>query len=129
MTRTPRRTFICCWNAGDGETAIRVVRSAQARSRELTVIVPNQAKSAGTILLMGAHHILMGPTSDLGPVDPQFPTKSGLYSAKDLIAAAEHAEKALAENPESRYRSRSWPTSRPSWFSRLAQLCCAAQTW
>jgi membrane-bound ClpP family serine protease len=33
---------------GDGETAIRVVRSAQARCRELTVIVPNQAKSAGT---------------------------------------------------------------------------------
>jgi Serine dehydrogenase proteinase len=86
---------------GDGETAIRVVRSAQARCRELTVIVPNQAKSAGTILLMGAHHILMGPTSDLGPVDPQFPTPSGLYSAKDLIAAVEHAEKTLAENPES----------------------------
>jgi hypothetical protein len=86
---------------GDGETAIRVVRSAQARCRELTVIVPNQAKSAGTILLMGAHRILMGPTSDLGPVDPQFPTPKGLYSAKDLIAAVARAEKALAENPDS----------------------------
>jgi hypothetical protein len=86
---------------GDGETAIRIVRSAQARCRELTVIVPNQAKSAGTILLMGAHHVLMGPTSDLGPVDPQFPTEKGLYSAKDLIAAVEHAEQALAANPES----------------------------
>lgn len=86
---------------GDGETAVRVVRSAQARCRELTVIVPNQAKSAGTILLMGAHHILMGPTSDLGPVDPQFPTPSGLYSAKDLIAAVEHAERTLAQNPDS----------------------------
>jgi len=86
---------------GDGETAIRVVRSAQARCRELTIIVPNQAKSAGTILLMGAHHILMGPTSDLGPVDPQFSTPTGLYSAKDLIAAVGYAEKALAENPDS----------------------------
>jgi membrane-bound ClpP family serine protease len=86
---------------GDGETAIRVVRSAQARCRELTVIVPNQAKSAGTILLMGAHRILMGPTSDLGPVDPQFPTPKGLYSAKDLIAAVERAETTLAQNPDS----------------------------
>jgi membrane-bound ClpP family serine protease len=86
---------------GDGETAIRIVRSAQARCRELTVIVPNQAKSAGTILLMGAHHILMGPTSDLGPVDPQFPTPKGLYSAKDLIAAVERAEETLAKNPDS----------------------------
>lgn len=88
---------------GDGESAIRLVRSAQARCREFTVIVPNQAKSAGTLLAMGAHCILMGPTSDLGPVDPQFesPAGSGLYSAKDLIAAVDHAEKSIAENPDS----------------------------
>jgi hypothetical protein len=88
---------------GDGETAIRLVRSAQARCREFTVIVPNQAKSAGTLLAMGAHSILMGPTSDLGPVDPQFesPGGRGLYSAKDLIAAVDHAEKSIAENPDS----------------------------
>lgn len=88
---------------GDGETAVRIARSAQARCRELTVIVPNQAKSAGTLLVMGAHHILMGPTSDLGPVDPQFPMpgRPGLYSAKDLLAAVEHAEEAIEKNPES----------------------------
>ena len=55
---------------GDGEAAVRMCRSVQARCGELTVIVPNQAKSAGTLLAMGAHSILMGPTSDLGPVDP-----------------------------------------------------------
>jgi hypothetical protein len=88
---------------GDGESAIRLVRSAQARCREFTVIVPNQAKSAGTLLAMGAHRILMGPTSDLGPVDPQFenPGGRGLYSAKDLIAAVDHAERSIAENPDS----------------------------
>lgn len=88
---------------GDGETAIRLARSAQARCKEFTVIVPDQAKSAGTLLTMGAHHILMGPTSDLGPVDPQFPNPSGggLYAAKDLIAAVEHAEQAIAANPDS----------------------------
>lgn len=89
---------------GDGETAVRLVRSAQARCRELTVIVPNQAKSAGTLLAMGAHHIVMGPTSDLGPVDPQFripgADERGLYSAKDLIAAIDHAERAIATNSE-----------------------------
>lgn len=88
---------------GDGETAVRLVRAAQARCRELTVIVPNQAKSAGTVLTMGAHRILMGPTSDLGPVDPQFqsPSGGGLYSAKDLIAAVDNAEEAISANPES----------------------------
>ncbi len=89
---------------GDGETAVRLVRAAQSRCRELTVIVPNQAKSAGTIFVMGAHRILMGPTSDLGPVDPQFqdPTRPDLlYSAKDLIAAVDAADAAIAANPES----------------------------
>lgn len=88
---------------GDGESAVRLARSAQARCTQLTVIVPNQAKSAGTLLAMGAHRILMGPTSDLGPVDPQFqsPTGGGLYSAKDLIAAVDHAEQSIATNPDS----------------------------
>jgi hypothetical protein len=90
---------------GDGETAVRLVRSAQSRCRALTVIVPDQAKSAATILAMGAHRILMGPTSDLGPVDPQFllgrdPDRQ-LVSAKDLIAAVEQAERAVAANPDS----------------------------
>jgi len=88
---------------GDGETAVRLVRAAQSRCKELTVIVPNQAKSAGTILLLGAHHVLMGPTSDLGPVDPQLPQPNGrdLFAAKDLIAAVEAAETAIASTPDS----------------------------
>lgn len=85
---------------GDGETALRLVRSAQARCRELTVIVPDQAKSAGTLLVMGAHRILMGPASDLGPVDPQFQVGDALVSAKDIIAAVEAAEAAVQQHPD-----------------------------
>lgn len=89
---------------GDGEAAVRMVRSLQARCRELTVIVPDYAKSAATILAMGAHWILMGPASDLGPVDPQFFVGSGknvsLVAAKDIIAAVEKAEEAVANRPE-----------------------------
>ena len=85
---------------GDGETAVRLVRSMQVRCNELTVIVPDKAKSAGTILALGAHHILMGPTSDLGPIDPQFQIGSGLVSAKDIIAAVREAESAIQASPE-----------------------------
>jgi membrane-bound ClpP family serine protease len=87
---------------GDGEVAVRMVRSVQARCRELTVIVPDFAKSAATILCLGAHWLLMGPTSDLGPVDPQFQiaNTSGLVSAKDIIAAVETAEAAVAARPD-----------------------------
>ena len=86
---------------GDGETAVRLVRSAQARCRALTVIVPDVAKSAGTLLALGAHRILMGPTSDLGPVDPQFQLPDGsLVSAKAIIAAVQEASKEVQEAPD-----------------------------
>lgn len=66
---------------GDGETALRLVRQAQSRCAELTVIVPDQAKSAGTLFVLGADHIYLGPTSDLGPVDPQLLLPNGQLAA------------------------------------------------
>jgi len=86
---------------GDGETALRLVRQAQSRCKELTVIVPDQAKSAGTLFVLGADRILMGPTSDLGPIDPQFRLQSGAFaSGKAIIAAVEDAEKRIQANPQ-----------------------------
>lgn len=86
---------------GDGEVAVRLVRAAQARCKTLTVIVPDYAKSAATLLALGAHQILMGPTSDLGPVDPQFPIgEYDLVSAKDIIAAVERALDDVAARPD-----------------------------
>ncbi len=93
--------FLLYTPGGEGETAVRLVRSAQARCRELTVVVPDLAKSAGTLLALGAHHILMAPTSDLGPVDPQFQLPDGsLASAKAIIAAVEEASAKVQEAPD-----------------------------
>ena len=90
-----------CTLGGDGETALRLVRQAQSRCRELTVIVPDQAKSAGTLFVLGADRVLMGPTSDLGPIDPQFRLPSGAFaSGKAIIAAVEDAEQRIQANPE-----------------------------
>ncbi len=86
---------------GDGETAIRMLRSAQSRCRRLTVVLPDQAKSAATLFTLGAHSILMGPISDLGPVDPQFPFRGrGLVAGKDIIAAVDNAARAVQGAPE-----------------------------
>ena len=88
-------------HGGDGETALRLVRQAQSRCKELTVIVPDQAKSAGTLFVLGADRIFMGPTSDLGPVDPQFRLPSGAFaSGKAIIAAVEDAERRIQANPQ-----------------------------
>ena len=83
---------------GDGETAVRLAHSMQARCRELTIIIPTEAKSAATLLCLGAHHIVMAPFSDLGPVDPQIWDGQYLVAAKHIVAAVDDAvEKVLAD--------------------------------
>ena len=85
---------------GYGDPAIRLVRGMQARCRELTVLIPDRAKSAATLLALGAHWIVMGPMSDLGPIDPQFDDGTGgLVAAKDIIAAYERALRDVEARP------------------------------
>lgn len=87
---------------GDGETAIRMVRSAQDRCSELTVIVPDMAKSAATLMCLGADRILMGPAGDLGPVDAQFQLdgRNDLVAAQEIVRAVETAEERVKNAPE-----------------------------
>lgn len=86
---------------GDGETAVRMIRAVQARCKEVTVVVPDVAKSAATLIAIGAHWILMAPASDLGPIDPQFQFPDGsLVAAKDIIAAVDDATKKVQAAPD-----------------------------
>lgn len=86
---------------GDGGVAVRLARMAQASCRELVVIVPEMAKSAATLLALGAHSIVMGPTSDLGRIDPQILlTDRGFVSAKDLVEAVSSALGDVATRPD-----------------------------
>ncbi|WP_343986256.1 SDH family Clp fold serine proteinase [Terrabacter terrae] len=86
---------------GDGEVAVRLIRSLQARCSKLRIIVPDMAKSAGTIMCLGANEILMGPSGDLGPIDPQFPVAGrGLVGAKEIEAAVESADARVQAAPD-----------------------------
>lgn len=92
--------LMLCSPGGDGETAVRLARMAQAASDRFIVLVPESAKSAATILALGAHEIVMGPTSDLGPIDPQiFVPDRGFVGAKDLIAAVDRAVDEVDKRP------------------------------
>src|SRR5262249_17470124 len=52
------------------EKLISILRTCVGTGR-LRVIVPDFAKSAGTLMALGADQIVMGDTSELGPIDPQ----------------------------------------------------------
>lgn len=85
---------------GDGEAAIRMVRSIQSRCTELTIIVPDMAKSAATLMCLGADRILIGPSGDLGPVDPQVSIERSLVSAKEIVSAVDDAEARIKNAPD-----------------------------
>lgn len=77
---------------GDGLAAERIVNTCRAYSGtgDYWAIVPGRAKSAATIVCMGASKIFMAAPSELGPVDPQILRReqSGLkqFSAYSLVS-------------------------------------------
>ncbi|WP_413631329.1 SDH family Clp fold serine proteinase [Microbacterium sp. SSM24] len=84
---------------GDGEVAVRLVRAMKARCTELTIIVPDMAKSAGTIMCLGADRIIMAAGSDLGPIDPQMQIGGSLVGAREIDQALRDAEERVAAEP------------------------------
>jgi len=67
---------------GDPHTAERLLRMLRKKFREeFNVIVVHKAKSAATMVAIGADKIVMSPTAELGPIDPQLviPTQRGGY--------------------------------------------------
>jgi ATP-dependent protease ClpP protease subunit len=56
---------------GDIDKAEKIVYMCRNRSSSFRVIVPESAKSAATLIALAADSIIMGYTSELGPIDPQ----------------------------------------------------------
>ena len=63
----------------DAEKLIRMVRSKVGQA-EFHIVVPEFAKSAGTLMVLGADCVVMSDMSELGPIDPQmrFADSNGL---------------------------------------------------
>jgi hypothetical protein len=56
---------------GDIDAAEKLVIMCRARCNNFRIIVPESAKSAGTMMCCAADSIVMGFASELGPIDPQ----------------------------------------------------------
>lgn len=56
---------------GDIDLAEKIVYLCRNRSKTFRVIVVESAKSATTLIALAADSIVMGDTSELGPIDPQ----------------------------------------------------------
>lgn len=87
---------------GSAQTAEKIVAACrQVSDGEFRVAVPNMAKSAATMVALGADQILMGYLSELGPIDPQVPIEVGGYpryvSAQSFLDGQKDALAAIAK--------------------------------
>lgn len=57
-------------NGGKTDSTEAIVSLLQNRIKDLRVVVANAAKSNGTLIALAAGEIVMGPSSELGPIDP-----------------------------------------------------------
>ena len=58
-------------NGGDGTVAWRIVSLIRERVKKFSVLIPQAAFSAATLIALGADEIVMHPNGNLGPTDPQ----------------------------------------------------------
>lgn len=85
---------------GVGETAYRIARLLKRRCGGFTAVIPRKAKSAATLLSLGADRIILGDEADLGPLDAQFhdyDEEEQQVSALDTVQAVEALEDSAVE--------------------------------
>lgn len=83
---------------GFAESAERIINSIYSYCDDFRVIIPTQAKSAATIVAMGAGSILMSNTSEIGSIDPQIHLPSGITTpAQSIIKAYEDLMRKIEE--------------------------------
>lgn len=63
--------------------------------KDIRVIIPQMAMSAGTMISCCAKEVIMGKHSNLGPIDPQY----GMYRAHGIIEEFENIKQEHVKNP------------------------------
>lgn len=82
---------------GFAESAERIIEAIYTYCDDLRVIIPKQAKSAATMISMGAREILMSDTSEVGPIDPQMNYGNmGRIAVQSIIKAYEQLTSEMA---------------------------------
>ena len=94
ITTSATDTAIDVWlesPGGDAHSAYKIFLELRSRCSRLRVVVPDYAKSAATLLLLGADAVYMSASAELGPLDVQIEhpdregkTVSGLDVADSL---------------------------------------------
>jgi hypothetical protein len=95
----PRLDLVLSTGGGEVAVARRLALLLREFTSHLTILVPYQARSAGTLLCLGANTLVLGPMAELGPIDahigaagPPPPDAPGVISAEDVRTFRRMAE-------------------------------------
>ena len=81
---------------GRVEPSYLISKTCKENSSNFVVVIPRRAKSAATLISLGANEIHMGPMSELGPIDPQIGSLPALSISSSLRTIA----KVVTEYPD-----------------------------
>lgn len=110
-------------SGGRIEPAYLISKCCKENAKEKFVVsIPRRAKSAATLISLGADEIHMGPLSEIGPIDPQM---EGL-PALSLRSALEHLAFLCKKCPESsamlaEYLAKTLPLSVLGYCERISE--------
>ena len=71
---------------GDASAAYRIVRFLRRSYEKVSVYVPSRCKSAGTLICIGAHEVVISETGELGPLDVQIREQKELFVSRSGLA-------------------------------------------
>ena len=104
--------LILVTRGGDPHAAYRIAKYLQGKYEKFTLYVSGICKSAGTLVALGAHELVISDHGELGPLDIQMPKKD------ELIAKQSGLTVNYALNSLQTYAYRSFQ----EFFIRLEQL-------
>jgi hypothetical protein len=74
--------LILTTNGGQGSTAYQIARLFHKTYDQFFLYTPSYCKSAGTLIALGAHKLIMDVFSELGPLDVQLPSRDELWEQR-----------------------------------------------
>jgi len=94
-------------SGGNVYSAVKIMDTLRTKYKDITIAIPQEAKSSGTMMCCGADKLIMCPISELGPLDKPMihpDNETARISALDIVKSidgmldtAEEREKELAK--------------------------------
>lgn len=77
--RRPNLVVLIVTSGGDADAAFLIARLLNRLYTRVTTIVPGWCKSAGTLIVLGSHELVMFDEGELGPLDVQILRRDELF--------------------------------------------------